>query len=49
MGPTLLGLGTDCTAEYRIPLANPAAAKPLPVPSGAISNATWQRVRATAP
>ena len=43
-GTTLLGLGTDCTAEYRIPLANPAAAKVLPVPSGAISNATWQRV-----
>ena len=43
-GMTLLGLGTDCTAEYRIPLANPAAAKVLPVPSGTISNATWQRV-----
>ena len=43
-GTTLLGLGTDCTAEYRIPLGNPAAAKPLHVPGGAISNATWQRV-----
>jgi WD40 repeat protein len=43
-GTSLLGLGADCTAEYRIPLANPAAAKQLPVPSGEISNATWQRL-----
>jgi hypothetical protein len=34
----------DCTSEYRIPLANPAAAKQLPVPGGAISSATWQRL-----
>jgi len=43
-GTTLLGLGSGCTQEYRIPLANPAAAKPIPVPSGEISNATWQRL-----
>ena len=41
---SLLGLGADCTSEYRIPLGNPAAAKQLPVPSGEINNATWQRL-----
>jgi len=43
-GTSLLGLGADCTSEYRIPLGNPAAAKLLRVPSGLISNATWQRL-----
>jgi len=41
---SLLGLGADCTSEYRIPLGNPASAKQLPVPGGAISSATWQRL-----
>ena len=43
-GTALLGLGATCTVEFRIPLANPSAAKQLPVPGGGITNATWQRL-----
>jgi Tol biopolymer transport system component len=39
----LLGLGDDCTSLYRIPLSDPASARRVPVRSGQITFAAWQR------
>jgi Tol biopolymer transport system component len=39
----LLGLGRQCTELFRIPLADPASAVPIAIPSGLITFANWQR------
>jgi len=43
-GTAILGLGQSCTDLFRIPLADPAAAIRVSVPSGSINIATWQRL-----
>lgn len=43
-GTAILGLGASCTDLFRIPLADPAAAARVPVPSGLINVATWQQI-----
>jgi hypothetical protein len=39
----LLGVGDDCTSLYRIPLADPASALRIALPSGDIGFVAWQR------
>jgi len=43
-GTALLGLGQTCTELFRIPLADPGAAARMPLPTGSINTATWQRL-----
>ena len=43
-GTALLGFGWSCAEMYRIPLDDPSAAVKVALPSGGISNASWQRL-----